>query len=348
VTPEEPELEPYRPRADTLEPEAKTTEMHAAELAALAEYDEARPADTEVTGPPDGAHMQVRPAARTIPWSAEVNDSAEAATASIGGQSRRGISTLLGVALGAVVGLGAGFGLGAASTDREVDGPTPDPAPSASAPPPVEDDLSAVRSGAPEALDALAHEAAVDRSSAQTLALAEGRSRAKLHALELLAAELEAHPAAAQQRRLMDFIRDRETTVAAARVAAKLAGPEGPDVLYAVWVGTRERDETTMLAEDLVYSTDVRRKASPALAVALDLRLAKSCEDYLSVLPRAVQHGDRRSAHLLGELTRASGCGPNGTDDCYACLRPLDRDPGTVGLRDALRAVALRPAPEID
>jgi hypothetical protein len=109
--------------------------------------------------------------------------------------------------------------------------------------------------------------------------------------------------------------------------------------VYEVWTGTRERTEVTSLAQALVYSSDVRPKASPALAVALDLRAAESCEENRRLLPIAERDGDRRSLHLLVKLRKVRGCGANGRMDCYGCLRR-----GTA-LGDAIRAVKDKKAP---
>ena len=91
-------------------------------------------------------------------------------------------------------------------------------------------------------------------------------------------------------------------------VALKLADDHlksrGADILYEVWVGTKARTPITQLANELVGRADVRGKASASLSIALDLREAKSCDDYHALLPRAVRHGDRRTAPLLSRLTK--------------------------------------------
>jgi hypothetical protein len=60
--------------------------------------------------------------------------------------------------------------------------------------------------------------------------------------------------------------------------------------------------------------------ASEALAVALDLRKAETCEERAKLVERAVEFGDRRSLHLLGKLNVRRGCGPTKREDCNACL----------------------------
>jgi hypothetical protein len=81
------------------------------------------------------------------------------------------------------------------------------------------------------------------------------------------------------------------------------------------------RTDTTELARALLYSADMRPKASSALGVALDLRAAETCPQYQAILPKALTDGDRRALHLLAKLNAKRGCGPKKTDDCFACLR---------------------------
>lgn len=63
------------------------------------------------------------------------------------------------------------------------------------------------------------------------------------------------------------------------------------------------------------------------------------------ILPRAAEHGDRRSVRLLKKLSYRRGCDPNGRGDCYACLRPLDKSKTEVNVRHAVFAASRRPAP---
>jgi hypothetical protein len=122
---------------------------------------------------------------------------------------------------------------------------------------------------------------------------------------------------------------------------ASLPGPRSADILYHTWVGTSQRTQTTELAEELIYVNEVRSKASPALAVALDLRRAATCEQVAEVLPKAIEHGDRRSLHLLGRLVNRRGCGKGKREDCYPCLRDGD------ALADAIKAVRTREPPSL-
>jgi hypothetical protein len=74
--------------------------------------------------------------------------------------------------------------------------------------------------------------------------------------------------------------------------------------------------------------------------VSLDLRQAERCEDNARIVPRAIEHGDRRALHLLTKLTRKYGCGPNKREDCYPCLR------GSDALDQAVKAVKNRREPK--
>ena len=70
--------------------------------------------------------------------------------------------------------------------------------------------------------------------------------------------------------------------------------------------------------------------------MALDLRSATTCEDYLGLLPAVVRDGDQRSSATLRSLRHSDGCGADGKQDCYPCLRD------TSLLDDALKAVERR------
>ena len=138
---------------------------------------------------------------------------------------------------------------------------------------------------------------------------------------------------------LRKLTQDPDTARSALAGIAELPGPLGADLLYEIWTGTPNRTDATELARALVYAPDVRAKASPALAVALDLRRAETCEQNRELLARALSDGDRRSFNLLAKLKRKQGCGPNKRQDCYACLRE-----GTE-LDDAIKTVKTRKAP---
>jgi hypothetical protein len=114
---------------------------------------------------------------------------------------------------------------------------------------------------------------------------------------------------------------DPQTALEGLATVAALPGSTSADLLYEIWTATPNRTDATELARALLYSRDVLRKASPALSVALELRLAETCQANLAILPLALQVGDRRSFPLLNKLKRKDGCGTHRRQDCFACLR---------------------------
>jgi hypothetical protein len=155
------------------------------------------------------------------------------------------------------------------------------------------------------------------------LADAELQQR-KQKALEL-GSELEHTPELltdkAKQGELVRIASDPQTAREGLASLAKVRTPLALDLIYEVWTATKDRSQATELARRLLYTADLRSKASPALAAALDLRAASTCEDYRAVLPRALTDGDRRSLIPLAKLISRRGCGPNKGSDCFACLR---------------------------
>jgi hypothetical protein len=198
----------------------------------------------------------------------------------------------------------------------------------------------------PDALAALETKPLESLSASELLELAARRSERRLQTAQALRRKVEAEPALARdkgvQGELLKQAADAETAREALAAMAALEGPLGADLLYEVWTGTPARNDVTELARALVYSTDVRRKASPALAVALDLRQAETCEQFQVALPKALKDGDRRSLHLLVKLGNKRGCGPKKSQDCYACLRAAPDE-----LTATINAVKSRRSPSV-
>jgi hypothetical protein len=194
-----------------------------------------------------------------------------------------------------------------------------EPASSTASPVPIPEhpasvSIAELEAKAPEAL-----------SARELVLLAEARSEQQQAAANALWHKIEGNPALAKDSAVTsDLTRmagDERTARAALAGMAALESPTGADLLYEIWTATAQRSDTTELARALLYSPDVRPKTSPALAVALALRAADSCEQYQAILPQALKDGDRRSLHLLSKLNGKHGCGPKKAADCYACLR---------------------------
>jgi hypothetical protein len=162
-------------------------------------------------------------------------------------------------------------------------------------------------------------------SAAEQVQLAEWQAEREREAVAAVLRELAAKPELGKdkslQEQLFEFVADADTARQTLLTIAHLPAPLNADLLYEIWTGTAARNDTTELARALVYSKDVKPQASPALAVALELRAAESCEQFKVALPKALKDGDRRALHLLTKLTNKRGCGPKKTEDCFACLR---------------------------
>jgi hypothetical protein len=196
--------------------------------------------------------------------------------------------------------------------------------------------------GDEKALSELAGRAAKDRTIAESLAVHAGQMELQRRELARLGREA-MQPGFANDKsnvkRLLGYVHDADTSRQALEIVARLPSIVGPDVLYQVWTGTNKRSPTTELAEALVLSKEVRARASPALAAALELRTADTCEQAKQALSRVAEHGDRRSLSWLAKLTKKAGCGDDKRSDCYPCLRDGDE------LKNAVKAVGKRRAP---
>ena len=181
-------------------------------------------------------------------------------------------------------------------------------------------------------------------SASEVLRVAEGKSLRRLTDAKELRDRIESNPALLSdkpvQAELLRLARDTQTAPQALSTLSSVKSPLGADLLYEVWTGTAARSESTELARALLFSADVRPRASAALSVALELRAAQSCERYQAILPSALKDGDRRSFGPMTKLSSKRGCGPKKTEDCFACLRGAPDE-----LTATINAVKSRRAP---
>jgi hypothetical protein len=179
--------------------------------------------------------------------------------------------------------------------------------------------------GEDAALKELSTKPVAELNVEEAISLSLGQSAQDVRAARALRERIEHDPGLIKDAEVLSALRryteDPETARDALAAIANVPGPISPDLIYEVWTATASHTAATDLARSLIYSKEVRAKASPALAVALDLRDAETCEKNRDLLPRVTADGDKRSFHLLGKLTRKYGCGPNKRQDCYACLR---------------------------
>ena len=219
----------------------------------------------------------------------------------------------------------------------------------------------AATAAVPEAAPPQASAAAVDKPAEASLAeleskppgtlsiaelfrLNEARAERKRREIEALSQKLRGQADLvkdeALQAQLLRSAVDPDTADAALGAMAQARSTVGPDLLYQVWTNPAVPAGTAELARSLLYSREVRPNVSPALAAAMQLRAADSCEAIKAALPQASTDADRRSLSSLGKLNLRRGCGAKKNDDCYACLRADMKQ--VVG---AINAAKRRPAP---
>ncbi len=203
--------------------------------------------------------------------------------------------------------------------------------------------LERVALGDDAAVKELSAKPVADLRVEEAISLSLGQSAQDLRAARALRDRVDHDPGLIKDADVLTQLRhyadDPETSRDALSAMANVPGPISADLIYEVWTATASRTTATDLARSLIYSKEVRAKASPALAIALDLRDAETCEKNRDLLGRVTADGDRRAFHLLGKLTRKYGCGANKRADCYACLRS-----GT-DLDAAMKAVKARREP---
>jgi hypothetical protein len=243
----------------------------------------------------------------------------------------------------------ASAGSRAAAPDPVVTPSEVGPSPASSAAPSASTAIAEARQPPPApsgaAFAALEQKKPGELRTEEVLSLADGKAEKALASARGLADRLAADPDVAKDPSILSELRAfaaaPETDRVALAAMARLPGPLSADLLYEVWTGTAEKSESTELARALLLGQDVRPKASPALAVALELRQAEGCEAYQQLIPKAMELGDKRSLAPLAKLLRRTGCGPAKRDDCYPCLREGD------ALKNAIVAVKKRREPEL-
>jgi serine/threonine protein kinase len=168
--------------------------------------------------------------------------------------------------------------------------------------------------GDEDAIRALEQWPEAQRGVREWLALGTGRAKQRraLAALEAYRAALSRDSALASDPVLLKDVweatRDPEAAELALRTAAEYLGKRGADLLYRVWVDTREVTSVTRLAKELVYTPQVRAVASPALSFVLRWRDVVNCDQYQALLPEAALNGDTRCLMLLQRAARTNDC----------------------------------------
>jgi hypothetical protein len=121
-----------------------------------------------------------------------------------------------------------------------------------------------------------------------------------------------------------------------------ILGRTGLDLLYLIWLDVLDEHGEEAMADMMLKKLEIMRlEASPALRIAIELELGKTCDKMRDVVIRALDSADQRSVERLQQLERRLGCGPRQTDDCWPCLRGDDL------LAQALARARSRPAPTL-
>lgn len=174
----------------------------------------------------------------------------------------------------------------------------------------------------------------------EVLLLNDNRVERKRADARALSQKLQAQPELARdpaiQTQLLRFAADPDTAADALVTMARAPAPVGPDLLYGVWTSRASVPGTAELARSLLHSREVRPAASPALAVALALREADTCDAVRAALGQTPSDGDERAMPALVELSLGRGCG----NDCLACVRSSAKQ-----LVASIKAIKRRRAP---
>jgi hypothetical protein len=186
-----------------------------------------------------------------------------------------------------------------------------------------------VASGDADAIKQLEARAPQARTLEEAVALARGRTQLKRKEIAELTRKVALVPKLVKEdkdasSRFKELANDREVSIDMLHAIAAMPAPTGPDLLYGLIASTWKETETTRLADELLYSKEVRAKASPALSALLDLRKVEKCEEAMKVLERIKKDGDRRAFTPLMRLHNKRGCGEKKTTDCFPCLRQGD------------------------
>jgi hypothetical protein len=119
-------------------------------------------------------------------------------------------------------------------------------------------------------------------------------------------------------------------------IMATSMGAIGPDLLWEISAAKSVSKTVRDKANGLLQRDDVRKRATPALQVAVDLRDLPPC-DRKRLFADAEKHGDSRSLPALTPLQATRGCGVFRLGDCYSsCLG------GRAELNKAIQAIRQR------
>jgi serine/threonine-protein kinase len=207
----------------------------------------------------------------------------------------------------------------------EVPPPATTPAPSRIPPgePAPAAELAAATKGGGPALERLAERYPADPALMRALVDAHGaRAETYPQALawgrKLLALSPEDAKHMGLRRTVLRAAHGKDPTAATAfELMSQNMGSDGADLLFDLMVASEVSDVRSR-AKDILADEALRARGTPALRVAYDLRMAKSCEGQAALLERAAADGDGRSILALSSsaVGTPKGCGPRGRQAC--------------------------------
>jgi hypothetical protein len=139
-----------------------------------------------------------------------------------------------------------------------------------------------------------------------------------------------------------------EVAKVAMEIMAEHMGAQGPDLLYRLLTADGVGKFPKERAAELLASVEVKRRASPALAIALELRAITQPCARKPLLERAGMVGDERSRAYLRPLTLQHKCGFLGLDRCFAAARPPPIRPGWRSRRSTNESRSPEPSGNVE
>jgi serine/threonine-protein kinase len=99
-------------------------------------------------------------------------------------------------------------------------------------------------------------------------------------------------------------------------------GMRGIDILFDIAYGQSGRlyPQAAQRAKKALEAVEVRKRSSPALAVLLQFRDAKTCDQKHALLEAVRERADARMLSELKPYEALRGCGFLGRNDCYPCM----------------------------
>jgi serine/threonine-protein kinase len=118
----------------------------------------------------------------------------------------------------------------------------------------------------------------------------------------------------------------RASYEAAILLSTTLLGERGMDLIYDVWLATKNNRKQRLITELAYKKLEIRRlgPSSKPLRVCLDLEFARSedCAGLEKILERAIRDADQRSVPQLTALKKKGACALTQAADCRRCKLP--------------------------